>query len=253
MPERIEVWSCGGGTQSAAIAALIVQGQLPKPDLAVIVDTEREVSETWAYHDAVIRPELEKAGVELHRVPKSRYATVDLYGGSNKDKLLIPAFTTFSGKVGKLPTYCSNEWKSRVVQRFCNERFPNAEGFTIWLGISMDEMERMRFARGKWQYSHPLVDQRMRRADCVSLVHAMGWPTPPRSRCWMCPNQRSSEWRDLRENHPADWDKAVAFEKDLNGGAETFALHSSGQPLSELADDHPDLFGGDCMSGMCFV
>jgi hypothetical protein len=37
------VWSCGGGTQSAAIAALIVSGQMPVPDLSVIVDTEREI------------------------------------------------------------------------------------------------------------------------------------------------------------------------------------------------------------------
>lgn len=27
-----QVWMCGGGTQSVAIAALIVQGKLPKPD-----------------------------------------------------------------------------------------------------------------------------------------------------------------------------------------------------------------------------
>lgn len=37
-----DLWSCGGGTQSAAIAALIVRGDLPKPDLSIIVDTERE-------------------------------------------------------------------------------------------------------------------------------------------------------------------------------------------------------------------
>jgi hypothetical protein len=37
-----DLWSCGGGTQSAAIAALIVRGDIRKPDLAVIVDTERE-------------------------------------------------------------------------------------------------------------------------------------------------------------------------------------------------------------------
>lgn len=63
----LEVWSCGGGTQSAAIAALIVTGKLPKPDLAVIVDTEREKETTWRYYTNVLRPELWKLGVMLHR------------------------------------------------------------------------------------------------------------------------------------------------------------------------------------------
>lgn len=43
---RTQLWASGGGVQSAAIAALIVQGYI-RPDLAVIVDTEREQSTTW--------------------------------------------------------------------------------------------------------------------------------------------------------------------------------------------------------------
>jgi hypothetical protein len=35
----IEVFSSGGGTQSACISALIVQGLLPKPDIFAIADT----------------------------------------------------------------------------------------------------------------------------------------------------------------------------------------------------------------------
>ncbi len=69
------VWSCGGGTDSAAIGAMIVQGTLPKPDLAVIVDTERERSST---------PRLADVGVTIERVPKSAYATVDLWGGGGR-------------------------------------------------------------------------------------------------------------------------------------------------------------------------
>jgi enterochelin esterase-like enzyme len=45
LTERTQLWASGGGVQSAAIAALIVQGKL-RPDLAVIVDTEREQSTT---------------------------------------------------------------------------------------------------------------------------------------------------------------------------------------------------------------
>ena len=70
---RTQIWSSGGGVQSTAIAALICLGEL-KPDLAVIVDTERELSTTWDYLDTVVMPALESTGVELVKVPKSDYA-----------------------------------------------------------------------------------------------------------------------------------------------------------------------------------
>ena len=64
----IQLFSSGGGTQSCAIAALIVQGKLPKPDLCVIADTGYENDRTWEYLDAVVRPALVAIGVEVHRV-----------------------------------------------------------------------------------------------------------------------------------------------------------------------------------------
>jgi len=240
---RAQVWSNGGGTQSAAIAALICRREL-RPDISVIVDTEREVSQTWKYLDEVIIPALSKVGVTMHRVPKSRYATVDLYGGADGDTLLIPAFTSKTGKQGKLPGYCSNEWKLRTVQRFCIEMFPDATGFDLWLGISRDESHRMRMGySGKWQYKHPLIEngRLMSRQDCRALVRSMGWPDPPRSRCWMCPNQSPAEWADLDQNWPDDAAQSHEFERRIQ----------ERDPSVYLRDAKGD--GGDCMSGFCFT
>ena len=94
---RTQIWNNGGGTQSAAIATLIVTGKLPKPDLAVIADTGREKSATWDYLDRYIAPALESVGVTMRRVKKEDYATKDLYGGADGQTLLIPAFTTQGG------------------------------------------------------------------------------------------------------------------------------------------------------------
>lgn len=112
------VWSCGGGTQSAAIAALIVRGELPKPDLAVIADTGREATDTWRFYEAKLRPALDRVGVDLVRLPHSfdgtGYNTVDLYSGKDRYTVIMPMFTSKSGR-GMLPKYCSNEWKTRPV------------------------------------------------------------------------------------------------------------------------------------------
>ena len=243
---RRQLWSSGGGTQSAAIAALLVRGDLQAPDIAIIVDTERESSATWEYHDAVIVPALASVGVTLERVAKSRYATVDLY--SPKGDVLIPAFT--NGGKGKLPTYCSTEWKARVVQRRANEVIPDSE-FDIWLGISVDEPRRVKQATGKWQYRYPLIERRMNRGDCIALVKSMGWPEPPRSSCWMCPNRTNEEWVRQKREQPADHEKAIAFEKMIREKDDAITLHASGKILEQM-DEAGDFDTSRCDGGFCF-
>ena len=74
MNNKLEVFNSGGGTQSCAISALIIQGRLPRPDYIVIADTGREMKTTWQYLDAVVRPALKAIGLEVHRISKDEFA-----------------------------------------------------------------------------------------------------------------------------------------------------------------------------------
>jgi len=251
--DKIQVWSCGGGVQSTAIAALIVSGRLPVPDYAAIVDTNRELSSTWKYMEEVTAPALLKVGCVLHRIDKRDFATVDLFGGKDGDSLLIPAFTDSGDGVGKLPGYCSNEWKYRPLQRWLRKNSVNSA--QMWMGISTDEMKRASFPTGAWTKRYPLIEQRMNRGDCMALVtQKMGWPEPPRSSCWMCPNHTQVEWRDIKENHPSDWRKVVAFEKHIQKTDPHAWLHGDCKPISDcdFTDQNESMFTR-CASGMCFV
>jgi len=257
------VWSDGGGTQSGAIAALIIQGKLPKPDLAIIADTGREASETWEFHERVMKPELAKVGVEIHKLPHAfegkGYNTVDIFSGKDKDTIIMPMFTSQKGR-GMLPKYCSNEWKSRPVQRFIRER-----GLTsgeIWVGFSIDEFDRMRAydPNQKWNHTYPLIDLRLSRGDCIAICEDMGWGTPPRSSCWMCPYRSDQEWLRLKRSHlwargNDDFQKAVDLEKKLQERDPDVYFHSSCKPLDEayFNEDQEDMFSKPCASGMCFT
>jgi len=248
---RYQIWSSGGGVQSAAIAALIVSGKIAPPDLSLIIDTEREGSKTWEYMDAVITPALATVNVKLHRIAKSDFSTVDLYASGGD--LLIPAYTDQNGEVGKLPTFCSNEWKQRAARRWVKTQ-TDATQFDVWLGISTDEMRRIKQVDGKWKNRYPLIEQRMNRGDCLAIVERMGWPAPPRSSCWMCPNKSAGEWIDLRENSPGDFSKAIKFENEIRQIDDGLWLTATGQPLSEFTvTKTPDLFTGRCDSGFCFT
>lgn len=243
------LWSCGGGTQSAALAALIIQGRIERPDAAVMVDTEREKSQTWRYLNTVLQPALTAAGMDLQVVRKSEFATVDIYA-LNGD-LLLPVYTSDGGKLGG---FCSNEWKRRVIMRWCR-----AQGFTQvenWLGFSLDESKRVKTASERWfQPRYPLIEMRLRRADCIAIVEAMGWPTPPRSMCKMCPHMTNAEWRQMKAVDPADFQQAVVIDELLREEDSNVFVHRSGKPLRDAdlgADDaQGTLFG--CGSGQCFV
>ncbi len=243
-----QVWSCGGGTQSAAIAALIVARRLPKPDLAVMVDTEREKATTWAYVYSTIQPMLAHIGVDLQVVRKSEFATVDLYG-KNGD-LLLPVYTATKGK---LAGFCSNEWKRRVVMRWL--RSVGVESCVSWIGYSTDEQKRVKAQREKWiQPRYPLIELGLSRADCVVTVLQAGWPPPPRSACWMCPHMGNAEWRDLRDHAPADFAKAIRLDVLIREEDRDVFLHRSGTALAtaDLDEDDGQLTLG-CDSGHCFV
>lgn len=250
----IDMWSYGGGVQTIAILCLIADGQLPKPELAVMADTGRERSSTWRYLEEYAQPLMNSINLPFHVAPHS-LATVDLY--SHKGKLLIPAFT----ETGKLPTFCSNEWKRRVVERYLRSLgYGPKNSVRMWLGISLDEVERMKHSKTSWiEHHYPLIfDARLRRIECETIIERSGLPVPPKSTCWMCPNMNAQTWQSIKENDPDDYQRAIelekqVYERDEQGGV---YLHRAGQFVSEIdfsdQPETPGLFDG-CDSGYCWT
>lgn len=261
-----EIFSHGGGTQSAAITALIVQGKLPKPDFVCIVDTERERKTTWEYLDAVIRPALRSVGLEVHRIRNAEWASIPDHGlnwmSHNMNTLILPVFTNQTGDVGKFSGFCSMRWKVETQNRYVREALgvPTKQQ-RCWVGFSLDESRRaVRMMNGE-DYKAGLIyfplihGVPLRRQAAIAVVERMGWPTPPRSACWMCPNQSDHEWRDLKANSPDEFAAACALEKEVQK-VDPFAwFHESCIPLSEVDfSEPPDLFGDRaCSSGGCFT
>lgn len=257
----VEIFSSGGGTQSACITALICQGLLPKPDFTVIADTGREMPTTWEYLDAVIRPNLLKIGVEVHRIKASEWANKwgrEIFA-TNGD-LIIPAFTNQSGAPAKLPGFCSKAWKEEVIYRWLSK----VHGLTrskvrTWIGFSLDESKRWVGMQGgeQWQKGlirFPLVhDIPTKRQEAIRIVERMGWPTPPRSRCFDCPNQSDHEWAEVKAK-PELWNEAVARDEVIRERDPNAFLHSTLKPLRQADLTKPDdLFSGSCVSGVCFL
>jgi hypothetical protein len=267
MSDKVQVWSCGGGTQSCAIAALIVQGKLPKPDISVIADTGYETQATWDYMDGTLSPAMKSVGVDLVRVKASEWnpkrATL-FYEYADKGRapdLEIPAFSMRFGTVGKLSNYCTGRWKVETRDKYIRSVHGLTRSkFCVWIGFSFDESSRaIRMMDGeeykKGLIRFPLIhDHTMTRRKAIELVESMGWKTPPRSACWCCPNHSDHEWRKMKSERPDEFQKAVDLEREIQKRDPDAWLHKSCKPLDQVDFTQPeDLFSRPCDSGMCFV
>jgi hypothetical protein len=139
-------------------------------------------------------------------------------------------------------------------------------GVAQWIGISLDEVHRMKPSRDAWAEScWPLVDMRMRRHDCLLWMERNGYPKPPRSSCVYCPYHSDAEWRRLKFEEPEAFAEAAQFERRLqslhattDNRDSTPFLHKSCKPLAEVdlstLEDRGQmgLWGNEC-EGMCGV
>ena len=234
---KAQVWSCGGGTQSGAIATLIRLGRLPRPDFAFMTDTGRERSSTWPFVEGFIRPALASVGLDLEVIKAEEYgASLDvLYVPEDGEQtVLLPGYTTLNGS-GKLSPFCSGKWKRDVGERYM--RSLGIETARNWIGISRDEARRIRAQHRPWlELWYPLIFAvPMTRDMCISLIRDQGWTGQiPHSACWMCPNHSDAEWIDMKLHWPADFAAACELEAETRLKDPHFYLHPSCMPLSQV-------------------
>ncbi|MGD8170054.1 hypothetical protein ACQEXU_00220 [Vibrio sp. TRT 21S02] len=263
---RLQVLSSGGGTQSICMVVLIYIGAIPKPDLIIMADTEREASNVFDYHKRHIKPICDEMGVEFVIVPKSDWTNNDICTESDDETVLPAFFTEFNGRsakgeLGKQPGFCSSKWKVEPIQRYLNNRFGEKEltkrGVDFWIGMSFDERNRVKYPSGKWQKRYPLFEAEILREQAIQIVQDFGLPEPPRSACWMCPNRHDEEWIWMKENVPQDFAAARQFEQELQQDFPWLYLHKSGVKLGEIIfttkPKQQDIFDQFCDTGMCFV
>lgn len=255
-----QVWSCGGGRQSCAIAALIIDGKLPRPDVSVIADTGRERFSTFPYLHQHVIPALAAIGVTLHIVKAaewSYYGTgyIDGSGG-----LMLPVYTyDKDGKATKNTPDCSGAWKRDAINRWLSRTFGITRSkYVKWIGFSCSPKELVRAARmsrsakeGGGKSRFPLIELGLTTPDCLHIVERMGWPEPKVSACWMCPNLKDSERGELTAEEQG---LSIEFEREMREKFPRAFLHGSYIPLEEIDLKKPnDLFTEVCDSGGCFI
>lgn len=255
-------WGCG--LQSTVLFEMIREGTL-QADAIFFADTEDEpywVYDTLAFYRV-------RSNCPVNVVGKGKLSQhMQQAAESGRRWATIPAWTIGSdGRAAPLRRQCTGEYKIEVIQKSirkllgyqCGERVKHK--VICLLGITFDELDRMAPSRTPWmENEYPLVHFGFTVQDCVEFFLSRKLPIPRKSSCYYCPYHSDRYWRDMKENDPAEFQKACAVDVMIRnltrvGVTSPCFIHRSLVPLSEayFGEDQRELFGRDCSSGHCGV
>ncbi|WP_269586445.1 hypothetical protein [Roseibium sp. Sym1] len=271
---RLRALSLGAGVKSTTLALMAAHGAVgPMPDCAIFADTGWEPRAVYEHLDWLMSPNV---------LP---FPVIIVGPGNMRDNLLaaargerwasIPAFARSvdlrgNVSIGMIRRQCTGDYKIEPIRRKVRElvqltrkRSPTFAVVEQWIGISFDEVIRMKPCREAWQRNRwPLIEERMTRRDCLAWLRERGYPDPPKSACIGCPFHDNARWRAMRDHDEEAWTDAIVIDRAIRTGIRGIRgevyLHRSGVPLKEadlstLADHGQlDLWPNEC-EGMCGV
>lgn len=272
----MNVISLGAGVQSTTLLLMAVHGEItPKPEYAIFSDTGWEPTKVYK-HLELLRMIAKKAGIKVITTRRDRMLSrqEDIREDTREGKYTGERFASMpffvldeeTGKKGIVHRQCTREYKIEPIRREIRRllgykpRQKVKEEVIMWLGISLDEVERMRHSDVKWvKNRYPLIEMEMDRMDCIAWLKKHSYPVPPKSACIGCPFHDDLYWLDMKRNNPSEWMEAVYFDRmirDLPRLKGQAFLHRSCKPLDEvnLGENQGELnlFLNEC-EGMCGV
>jgi 3'-phosphoadenosine 5'-phosphosulfate sulfotransferase (PAPS reductase)/FAD synthetase len=221
------ILNMSGGKDSTALAVLM-RRQSPDLDIEyVFCDTLKELKETYEY---------------LNRI--------EAYLGKKIVRLNAEGGFDHWHKVfnGYLPSP-QMRWCTKMLKLRPFEAYVGSDPVVSYVGIRADE-DRLGYVSTKPNIRavFPLRDAGIDYAGVIRLLEESGLGMPPytkwgrpHSGCFFCFFQQPIEWVRLYENHPDQFEEAMAYEKVSTEAGKTFTW-SQGMPLSEMKK--PEVMAG---------
>lgn len=265
----LRIFSNGGGVQSMAALILSARGEIDFPvHVFSNVGADSENPATLDYIERYTKPYAAAHGIEFITTERRRRSgeavTIMgvLTGERSKRSIDIPIWMA-GGAPGM--RNCTREFKIKVLSRFVRARGATKDApATVGLGISLDEFQRMRTDSGEplQVLEYPLIDLRLTRDKCMTIIERAGLPIPPKSSCFFCPFHRPSTWMRMRIEEPELFEQAAELEAHINRtraarGRDAAYLTSRGRPLREAFGEQSmmnfDEEVDGCEAGYCMT
>lgn len=264
----LNVISLGAGVQSSTMALMAARGEIgPMPDCAIFADTQWEPKAIYDWLDWLES----QLPFPVYRVTAGsvRDAVIAKQNTTGGQFASVPYFT-HGGGMGR--RQCTKEYKIEPIRKKIREliglkkgeRGPREVVVRQWIGISTDEIQRMKMSSDRYiENVFPLIDARMSRHDCLRWMEKRQYPMPSKSSCIGCPYHTDESWREMRDTDPVSWADAVEVDRSMRdrgpmrGRTELEYMHRSLKPLDQVdlttAEDAGQLSFLDECDGMCGV
>ena len=254
---------------------MAIHGEItPKPKYAIFADTGWEPQGVYDHLTWLKSYSLEN-GIEIIETNAGNIREDIVSAALYKTRTANMPYHVKSpdGDIGMIPRGCTGDYKIDALNKAARTllgykpkmRMP-AGALTKWMGISWDEIQRMRTSRNKWEIlRYPLIEKKMTRLDCMNWLQRNEYNIPPKSSCIGCPFHSDNLWLDMKRRSPEEFQQAVDFERVLheNGLRKMkgkLFLHKSCVPLDQVdlnenqieMEFNDDGFINEC-AGICGV
>ncbi len=269
----LRVVSFGAGVQSTVMLLMACKHEIgPVPDVAIFADT--------GWEPKAIYEHLKWIETEVARLTNGRVQILTVTAGNIRDDH-IAGLNTTGQRFASMPLYteggkgmgrrqCTSEYKIQPIIRKTRELLNVAKGRRVpkgtiveqWIGISTDEIQRLKNAAHKWVvHRWPLIEARMTRADC-RIWFEKNYPGREllKSACIGCPFKNNVAWRSLKYSDEKGWKDVCGFDVAIRHNGATLRgmnaqqyVHRSATPLANAnlgADSNIDMFQDEC-DGVC--
>jgi hypothetical protein len=260
----LKIISLGMGVQSTALYLMSSIGyKVPRADYAIFSDPQAEHYKTYDMLEWLLKWQEENNGIPII-INKDYHILDDIMKSQNKfggKWVVIPAFGESGGMVMR---QCTNDYKIQPVKESIRilhglEPRKRMKPTELWLGISTDEIERMKDSRMyNVKYFYPLIYHRISRNDCIRFFKENNFPIPVKSSCVFCPYHSNDFWKEAKKENGEAWKVAVEVDESIRnnsqkGKDDKLYIHPSLVPLKDIDfdDGQLELFEGYDCEGYC--
>ena len=272
--KKFKVLSLGAGVQSTVMALMAEEGlgEMEKPDIAIFADTQWEPPGVYDHLDW-----LEK---------QLSYKVIRVTAGNIRENILngvtpdgnsfldMPVFLINpDGTKSVAARQCTKHYKINPIHKELRailglehgKRAPKDKQVEMWMGISIDEAQRMKPSRDEWITNRfPLIEMELTRAQLYAWFKQR-YPDRhlPRSACVGCPYHTNTEWKWIKENEPKSFQDAIFIDRAIRDVPHIRGtlrgegyLHKERKSLDSVdfsqTEDYEDLMISEC-EGLCGV
>lgn len=209
----INVISLGAGKQSSYMLLTALEGAYKlMPDFAIFSDTGCEPDYVYSYVTWLKDFVKNKYNFDIVIVSTGNIVedTLNYLEGKRSRVAALPL--RLSGNGGLIMRQCTNDYKIAPLRKYL-QSIRNESKIRLWIGVSLDEIERIKDSSVKYiENYYPLIEKQIRIDRIIHWFSENRMREPGKSACLICPFHSDNYWKMFKKQFPDEFEKACQFD-----------------------------------------